>query len=910
MVTIPRSYVAQVGLDTDRGGMPRPQFSTAMADAVGGLGRSIGQFANMAEIAENKKKQKDEFKSAADYRRLQLNLGRQLSERADNSDIMPVDGEGFHDDYITNVYNPERQKFLDQLPSDELRERYSTLLGDDGVDREEWSIKAAERENGQTQSWALQTLGEGQQELANAISLDPAGYDALLQQGLAEIEAAPRLTTKQKEDQKAAWERMAQVAHLNRRLEMDPEGVLKDLGADPRYLSPSTQYDMLERALIGQESGGNASAISPKGAIGLMQVMPRTAVEISKELRDGLLDDRMSDQRITEIMSSETLNRKYGRHYLQKQIRAFAKQGGLEAALIAYNGGPERAKKWIASGFDDSVIPKESADYYKAIMSQLPGVAGTGKGDPKSVQINFRSPGDNIEVSRDLQDRVKTAFASLGLNNIKVNSGHRTAEENRSAGGAKGSQHLHGNAMDIDVTGYSIPERVQLIKTLSANGVTGLGIGSNIIHVDLGGRRAWGYKTSAGGGAVPAWAKAAIDDHLANKSTAPARGLGGIAGRYASMSYDDRQKFIGQADQAVTQRFNVASKENAVQRVETRQAMQNELASLQKSGVSTGFDETQVATLLGEDDYVKFARDKNVAQRMFGARQGIETMTLSEMNDRLEDYRADAGSENYADDQKIETAVQREIGRVTKLRSSDPSGAAMLYPDVKEAYDAVQQGMQQGNLDPEPVQEFVRRTLERQKEFNLKPGSEAPVPQAWAMEIGRSLARIPAVSRDMKITDVNAAILIQYQELQKLFGDYTDEVILHSLSEYNGVGKNTAELITGYMQAIQGGGDPLKLMRTGDRATDMDQAEQVTDDSWWTSIKRGATNFWYGDEVYDEQDEDPGDPDLEAAPSSETILRVVGQLNGATPEEEADIAARYGQRAYEAAKRRIAGGEQ
>jgi hypothetical protein len=124
------------------------------------------------------------------------------------------------------------------------------------------------------------------------------------------------------------------------------------------------------------------------------------------------------------------------------------------------------------------------------------------------------------------------------------------------------------------------------------------------------------------------------------------------------------------------------------------------------------------------------------------------------------------------------------------------------------------------------------------------------------------------------------------------------------------VGENTAELITGYMQAIQGGGDPLKLMRTGDRATDMDQAEQVTDDSWWTSIKRGATNFWYGDEVYDEQDEDPGDPDLEAAPSSETILRVVGQLSGATPEEEADIAARYGQRAYEAAKRRIAGGEQ
>lgn len=904
MAQIPRGYVAQVGLDTDRGGMPQPRLTTAMADAVEGLGRSIGQFADIAKIAEAKKRQKNEFKANADYRRLQLGLGRQLQERAD-SDAMPIDGEGFHDDYITNVYNPERQKFLDGLPSDELRERYTALLGDDGPDREEWSIKAAERENGQTQSWALQVLGEGQSELANAISLDPDGYDALLQQGLNEIRAAPRLTTKMKQEQEAAWERMAQIAHLNRRLEMDPEGILKDLGADPRYLSPTTQYDMLERVLIGVESSGDASAISPKGAIGLMQVMPDTAREISKELGDGLIDKNMSAERITSILSNEVTNRRYGSHYLKKMIRLYGKQGGLEAALIAYNGGPKRAEKWITSGFDDSVIPKESADYYKKIMARLPGMGGVGKSDPKSVKLNFRSPGDNIEVSKDLQDRLRTSFASLGINNVKINSGHRTAEENRRAGGAEKSQHIHGNAVDIDVTGYTIPERVQIIQTLSANGVTGLGIGSNIIHADLGGRRAWGYKTSAGGGAVPKWAAAAIEDHLAGKSAAPPRGIGGIAGRYASLPYDDRQKFISQADQEVTRRFGVTSKENAVQRVELREAIQNELASLQRSGQSTGLDETQIATVLGEDDYVKFSRDKATAQRMFTARDGIATMTLAEMNDRVEDYKADPGSTTYADDQKVEAAVQREVDRVTRLRSSNPSEAAMLYPDVKEAYDAVQGGMQQGNLDPEDVQNYVRRTLDRQKEFNLKPGSEAPVPQEWAMEIGRSLSRIPAISREMKITDVNAAILIQYQELRKIFGDYTDEVILHALSEYNGVGKNTADLITGYMTAIQNGGDPLKLMRTSDRAADQDQTEQVTDDGWWQTVK----NFWNGTEE-PEEEIDPGDPDLEAAPSNEVIVRVIGQLNGATPEEEADIAARYGQRAYEAAKRRLAAGEQ
>ncbi len=908
MAQIPRGYVSQVGLDTDRGGMPQPRMSTAMADAVSDLGRGISGFANMAKIAEDKKRQKDAFAAAAGKRKLDLSLARQLQERAD-SDAMPVDGEGFHDDYITNVYNPERQKFLDNLPSDELRERYSALLGDDGPDREEWSWKAAERENAQTQSWALQTLGEGQSELANAISLRPEEYDAFLQQGLDEIDAAPRLTVKQKMEQKAAWERMAQVAHLNRMLETDPEGVLKSLGADPRYLSPQTQYDMLERALIGVESNGDPNAVSPKGAIGLMQVMPGTAREVSKELGDGLIDASMTDAQINNVLSNEAINRRYGRHYLRKQIQAFGKQGGLEAALIAYNGGPERAKAWIKSGFDDSVIPKESADYYKKVMARLPGMGGVGKGDPKSVKINFRSPGDSIEVSKDLQDRIRTSFASLGIDNVKVNSGHRTVEENRKAGGAKGSQHLQGNALDIDVTGYTHAERVQIIRTLSANGITGLGIGSNIIHADLGGRRAWGYKTSAGGGEVPPWAKAAIDDHLAGRSTAPTRGVGGIAGRYASLPYDERQKFISQADQEVTRRFSATSSENAVARVEIRRAMQAELSSLTATGQSTGFDETQVSTLLGEDDYVKYVNDREVAQRMFTARDGIATMTLGEMNDRVEDYKADPGSPTFYDDNKVATAVQREVDRVTALRTKNPSEAAMLYPDVKEAFDVVQQGLQQNNLDPEAVQRFIDLTLEKQKEFNLKPGSEAPVPREWAMEIGRSLSRIPDISREMRITDVNAAILIQYQELKKVFGDYADEVILYALSEYNGIGKNTAELVTGYMQAIQGGGDPLKLMRTRDRATDADQVEGATEEGWFSSIGRTISEFWNGEREGD-ADIDPGDPDLEPVPSSETILRVIGALNGATPEEEADIAARYGQRAYEAAKRRIAGGEQ
>jgi len=76
----------------------------------------------------------------------------------------------------------------------------------------------------------------------------------------------------------------------------------------------------LVRAVVEVESGGRTHAASPKGAVGLMQLMPGTAAEM------GVRD------------STDAWQNLYGgTKYLSRQLERF---GSLDKALAAYNAGP------------------------------------------------------------------------------------------------------------------------------------------------------------------------------------------------------------------------------------------------------------------------------------------------------------------------------------------------------------------------------------------------------------------------------------------------------------------------------------------------------------------------------------------------------------------------------------------
>jgi soluble lytic murein transglycosylase-like protein len=77
-------------------------------------------------------------------------------------------------------------------------------------------------------------------------------------------------------------------------------------------------------ALIWQESRWNAQALSPKGAMGLAQLMPATARDLGVNPADPIA------------------NLNGGARYLRQLLDQF--DGNVEKALAAYNAGPGRVR--------------------------------------------------------------------------------------------------------------------------------------------------------------------------------------------------------------------------------------------------------------------------------------------------------------------------------------------------------------------------------------------------------------------------------------------------------------------------------------------------------------------------------------------------------------------------------------
>ncbi len=102
--------------------------------------------------------------------------------------------------------------------------------------------------------------------------------------------------------------------------------------------SPLQVHPALALAIARRESEFNPAVVSPAGALGLMQLMPRTGEAMARDLG-------VSGFRPARLLSEPNLNARLGSEYLSQQISDFGNNIALVAS--AYNAGPSRANNWI-----------------------------------------------------------------------------------------------------------------------------------------------------------------------------------------------------------------------------------------------------------------------------------------------------------------------------------------------------------------------------------------------------------------------------------------------------------------------------------------------------------------------------------------------------------------------------------
>jgi peptidoglycan lytic transglycosylase len=221
---------------------------------------------------------------------------------------------------------------------------------------------------------------EAQDRWQRAMALRMIGFDASAELELRaaySVTPSPRLLLETAEAALAADHYSVGISLIRQaypqpeahRSEEMPASVARVLYPLPYFSSVTTAAardhvdPMIVTGIMRQESAFQPDAISSAGAVGLMQVLPKTAPHLSQRLHLRYTRTRLFDPQY---------NVELGTLYLSDLISQF---GGPEAALAAYNAGEDRSKLWTSernfsepAEFVESIPFTQTRDYVQIVM--------------------------------------------------------------------------------------------------------------------------------------------------------------------------------------------------------------------------------------------------------------------------------------------------------------------------------------------------------------------------------------------------------------------------------------------------------------------------------------------------------------------------------------------------------------
>ena len=166
--------------------------------------------------------------------------------------------------------------------------------------------------------------------------------------------------------------------------------------------APTTGTGITPANIATVESGGDPNAVSPKGARGVMQVMPNTQKDPGFGVAAAKDDSPAELQRVGEDYYA-AMQKKYGNDTL---------------AAIAYNMGPGATDDWLSKGGDFNKLPAETQSYIgkvytaNALASRQPAAPATSTAAP--VQTGSISSGARARAAAEQEGGTEFAKKSQG----------------------------------------------------------------------------------------------------------------------------------------------------------------------------------------------------------------------------------------------------------------------------------------------------------------------------------------------------------------------------------------------------------------------------------------------------------------------------------------------------------------
>lgn len=859
-----------------RSGRPIATYDvSAIGKGVQALGRGISQAGDAFAALEDHNDQVNAYETERRFKEFNYNQENELDKNMQN--MQPGQAAGFADSWATG-YQKSAKEFLATVP-EKLRPKYDARLFDTERELYRGAAKFGRAEQKRASLASLEEFKNNYLARTGNLDRGRADYEGL-------INANPYLTPIEKDELRKEGLRDLERQHLRGAIERGDslDTIVRDLGygpdldtdvnpelrAKPVFGREPSDITSLTRAMEQVESSGDPNAVSKKGAIGLMQVMPETAREIAAEIDPDAVD--LTDGDLKAYLKDPEVSRKYGTFYLEKMLTRYG--GDREAALIAYNGGAKRADAWLAAGRDDKVIPKESADYYKKVLAQ------EGKGERvvsfsdyargkggKQGPLNLTPMGEEKDglytaeglriVPRIADDapygRAATKGAKPFQGIVLHHTGGGTAESMLEYGheidperGGSFGYHFYIDRDGTIYQGAPMDKRTNHVKdpghgqrkdksdlsNSNSIGISLIGVGrdetpqqvqaATQLVRSLQGTYKIGDDRIVGHGDLQndreSFEGKAVLSALKGGSTRvaaadlPGQTSDAYTGPYKYLSADDRLQLAHSAKARIKSSLEV-------QREQLKQQLDDDVRSVRETGVSTKPDLNTAIQVLEGNQINRYRLNRQEAEMEFQAMRDLPALPESALQQRLDDLAPKPGEKLYEMKAKVFDKVDRAVNGddgIRNKRETDPAASVADLPEVKQATLALRESPE----DPDAIQNLARARIDAQAKVGVPEQLRSPITKREARIIVAPLKNLEGKALQEGFANVHAKLTEQY-------GPYARAAAVSAI-EYAVKSKDMAEEIEGLVsKALSGQRITAADQRRFERISEITQAERA-----------------------------------------------------------------------------------